>query len=152
MRSAPRRALWTCPACGEKFVTPRIFHSCGKHSYDALFAKSEPVVREIFAALVQLAEACGPVRVYPQKTRVVFQARMRFASGQPRKRAFVGGFIVPLGTTSPRMVKEEFFGSKRCFGLHVRCESVADVDAEIARLMKIAYRVGRQEHLAADPS
>ena len=37
----PLKPLWTCPACGERFVSPRLWHSCGRHTYDALFARSE---------------------------------------------------------------------------------------------------------------
>ena len=40
--AAARRPLWTCPACGEQFVSPRLWHSCGRHTYDALFARRVP--------------------------------------------------------------------------------------------------------------
>jgi hypothetical protein len=72
-------------------VSPRLWHSCGRHTYDALFARSEPHVRRIFDKRATLSKhyiAC----------------------------------YVPLGRE-------------------------ADVDAEVARWMRRAYRFGCQEHL-----
>jgi hypothetical protein len=139
--------LWTCPACGERFVSPRLWHSCGRHSYGELFAGSEPHVRRVFDKLARLARACGPVRIYPQKTRVVIQARIRFAGGTPRKRRFVAGFLLPRGTRSPRFT-DELDGISRHYKVcYVALDSEGDVDAEVARWMKRAYRFGVQEHL-----
>lgn len=28
--------LWQCPRCGERFVTPNMWHSCGKFTLDPL--------------------------------------------------------------------------------------------------------------------
>lgn len=144
---AADRPLWTCPACGERFVSPRLWHSCGRHTYDALFARSEPHVRRIFDRLAEAARACGPVRIYPQKTRVVMQVRIRFAGGYPRRSMFLAGFLLPAGTDSDRLAKREQYGSRLYFGGYVRLESEGQVDREIHRLMRLAYRVGCQEHL-----
>jgi hypothetical protein len=124
-----------------------LWHSCGKHTYDALFRRSEPHVRRIFDRLAALATACGPVRIYPQKTRVVIQARIRFAGGTPRKNSFVAGFLLPPGTTSRRFSKVLEGVSKHYIGAYVPLYSEQDVDAQVARWMKRAYRFGIQEHL-----
>ena len=146
-KAASLKPLWTCPACGERFVTQRLWHSCGRHTYDALFAKSEPHVRKIFEKLAAIAGTCGPVRIYPQKTRVVFQVRTRFANGSPRKRAFIAGFMMPLGVQSSRFV-DVLDGFSRHYKMGwVKLETEKDVDAEIARWMKRAYKFGAQEHL-----
>ena len=142
------KPLWTCPVCGEKFVSPRLWHSCGRRTFDALFARSEPHVRRIFDKLAALARRCGPVRVYSQKTRAVIQARIRFAGGTPRKRQFVAGFLLPRDVDSPRFSSVIDGLSRHYKAVYVTLDSEADVDAEIARWMKRAYRIGRQEHLA----
>jgi len=128
-------------------VSPRLWHSCGRHTYDALFAKSEPHVRRIFEKLAALARRCGPVRIYPQKTRVVIQARIRFAGGSPRKTQFVAGFLLPRGATSPRIAKVLDGLSRHYKACYVPLRSEAEVDAQIARWMRQAYRIGIQEHL-----
>ena len=104
-------------------------------------------MRKIFDKLATIARACGPVRIYPQKTRVVIQARIRFAGGRPMKRQFVAGFLLPVGTTSPRFSGVLDNVSPYYIAAYVPLRSEAEVDAEIKRWMKIAYRFGRQEHL-----
>ena len=67
--NAPR-PLWRCSACGERFTTRNQNHSCGTFDLDALFAKSDPIVRVLFDRFVALVKKQGPVRVIPQKTRI----------------------------------------------------------------------------------
>ena len=141
------RPLWTCPACGERFVSPRLWHSCGRHSYDALFARSEPHVRRIFDKLAALARACGPVRIYPQKTRIVIQSRIRFAGGRPQKSRFIAAFLLPRGTASPRFSDVLDGVSRHYSAYYLPLSREADVDAQVARWMRRAYRLGCQEHL-----
>jgi hypothetical protein len=142
-----KKPLWTCPKCGERFVSPRLWHSCGRGSYDRLFARSDPHVRRIFDRLAALARACGPVRIYPQKTRIVIQARIRFAGGTPQKSRFIAGFLLPPGTTSPRISATLDGVSSHYIACYVPLSREADVDAQIARWMRRAYRFGRQDHL-----
>jgi hypothetical protein len=142
-----RRPMWTCPRCGERFVSPNLWHSCGRYTRAALFRNSQPHVARIFDRLARLARRCGPVRVYPQKTRVVIQARIRFMNGTPRRSAFVAGFLLPRGTTSARFSKVEDYRSRHYVGCYVPLATEDEVDAEVARWMRQAYRIGRQEHL-----
>jgi hypothetical protein len=141
------RPLWTCPACGERFVSANIYHSCGRHTYEALFARSEPHVRRIFERVAAIARSCGPVRIYPQKTRVVIQARIRFAGGQPRKSWFLAGFLLPRGSTSPRFSKVLRDVSPHYDACYVPIRSLSEVDGQIARWIRRAYRFGTQDHL-----
>lgn len=148
---AAGRPLWVCPACGERFVSPRLWHSCGRHTYDALFARSDPHVRRIFDRLAAIARACGPVRIYPQKTRVVMQTRIRFVAGYPRRSALLASFLLPRDTSSARFSKTEQYGSRHYFVAYVTLESEAEVDGEMARLMRLAYAIGNQDHLRPAP-
>ena len=104
-------------------------------------------MRRIFDKLAAIARACGPVRIYPQKTRVVIQARIRFAGGRPMRTQFVAGFLLPPGTTSPRFSDVLDNVSRHYIAAYVPLQSEAAVDAEISRWMKRAYRFGCQEHL-----
>ena len=74
-----KQPLWRCPKCGHRFVTKNLWHSCGKYRLADHFKNKPHHVRLIFDRLVRLAKACGPVTVYAQKTRIVMQARVRFA-------------------------------------------------------------------------
>ncbi len=78
------RPLWQCPECSEKFTTANQWHSCGKFSLKELFTRCEPHVFRIYEKFAKMVQACGPVTIIPQKTRVTFQVRMRFVSLYPR--------------------------------------------------------------------
>jgi hypothetical protein len=125
-------------------VTPRLWHSCGRYSADALFSRSKPHVRRVFDRLADAARSCGPVRIYAQKTRMVIQARIRFAGGQPRKEYFQAGFLVPPDFRSDRVFKRETVASRHYVVAYVRLARESDVDGEIRRLMRAAYRIGCQ--------
>jgi hypothetical protein len=81
----------------------------------------------------------------PQKTRVVFQVRMRFAGAMPRKSHLICHFILPRRIESSRFQKIETF-SPRCHAHSIRISEEAELDAEVARWLKEAYEVGEQKH------
>ena len=85
MAARKLRPLWRCPKCGARFVTRNMWHSCGKFTLETLFAKSEPQVLPLFKKFAALVRRCGRVTMIPQKTRVVFMDRVRFAGACPRK-------------------------------------------------------------------
>jgi hypothetical protein len=125
-----------------------MWHSCGKFSLDDLFARSEPHVLKLFHKYASMVRACGPgVHMIPQKTRVVFQVRMRFAGATPRKSHLLCHFILPRKIDNGRFYKIETF-NPRCHAHYLRVDEEADLDAEIARRLKQAYAVGQQKHLA----
>lgn len=122
-------------------------HSCGTFSLGDLFARSEPHVRRLFNKYANVVRASGPrVHMIPQKTRVVFQARMRFAGAMPRKSHLLCHFILPRKIDNGRFRKIETF-SPRCHAHYLRVDEKADLDAEIAWYLKQAYAVGQQKHL-----
>ena len=76
---APKKPLWRCPKGGHRFVTQNLWHSCGRYRLADHFQGTPKVLRRTFDRFASLAKACGPVTVYAQKTRIVIQARVRFA-------------------------------------------------------------------------
>src|SRR5882672_12903810 len=86
--------LWTCPKCGAKFVSANMSHSCGRYRLEDLFARSEPHVFELAKKFGRMVERCGPVTMIPQKSRVTFMVRMRFAGYTVRKSALRVGLIL----------------------------------------------------------
>jgi hypothetical protein len=138
--------LWQCPRCGEKFTSANQWHSCGKYSLEALFAICDPQVFGIYQQFARMVEACGPVTIIPQKTRVTFQARIRFVSLYPRKTHLVGGFVFARRHDHPRFYKIESL-SPRNHLHHFRLESQEELDEEFREWIAEAYAVGKQEHL-----
>lgn len=140
------KPLWRCPKCRERFVTANIWHSCGKYRLEALFNRSEPQVLEYFREFEQMVRKCGPVRMIPQKTRVVFQVRVRFASCYPRRSYLLCSVALPRTITNPRFVKIEKFAA-HFIGHHFHISSKEGLDAEVQDWLFESYAVGAQEHL-----
>ena len=84
-----------------------MWHSCGKYSLEALFARSEPHVLTLFKKFATMVRECGPVTMIPQKTRVVFMVRVRFAGAYPRRSYLLAGFALARKLKSPRIKKIE---------------------------------------------
>ena len=137
------KPLWRCPKCEEEFVTENIWHSCGKYSLETLFSTSEPHVFELFKKFSRMVRACGPVKIIPQKTRVAFQVRVRFAACYPRKAYLICGVGLPRKVNSPRFEKIEVYASK-FVGHRFRISSESDLDSEVQGWIREAYRVGEQ--------
>ena len=146
MPSKSLRPLWRCPKCGERFVTRKMWHSCKKRSLKALFARSEPQVFQMFKKFAKTMRAYGPVRVIAQKTRVVFQERVRFAACMPRKSYLLCALALPQRYNHPRFLEITTY-PPRFHGHYFRVDSVKDLDPQVQRWMRKAYTVGEQRHL-----
>lgn len=145
LKSKPR-PLWKCPKCGERFVTAHMWHSCGKQSLAALFVKCEPQVFRCFRKFARMVRACGPVRMIPQKTRIVFQVRVRYAGVYPRKSHLVCGFALPRRVNDSRFFKITPY-APHFIGHLFRVQSEKDLDGKVQRWLREAYGVGEQRYL-----
>jgi hypothetical protein len=141
------RALWTCPACGHRFVGRNMWHSCVNVPIAAHF-KGKPELRRVFDKYAALARKCARTRiaVCAQKSRIVFQARARYAGCIVKKDHLEGAIWLKYRLRHPRF--------HRCLDLppnnHVhyfRLRTVKDVDAHLGTLLRKAYKTGMQEHL-----
>jgi hypothetical protein len=140
------KPLWRCPKCGARFVTKSMWHSCGRFTLKELFAHSDPNVLRLFKEFERLVRSLGPVRMIPQKTRVVFQVRVRFAGAYPRKSYLLCGFALTRRITHPRLVKYEYYGPN-WHGHLFRIESEDQFDDKFRQWVKEAYAVGEQRYL-----
>lgn len=144
MPTVAKRPLWKCPKCGHSFVTKNLWHSCVRVPLAAHFRGKPAERRKTFDRWLDTARACGKVTAYAQKSRIVFMARVRFGGAVVHKSYVDAGLWLRRKVDHPRLRKVEDFG-RLGFGLHFRLESPEDVDAELAALMREAYRVGTQE-------
>ncbi|HZM85698.1 MAG TPA: DUF5655 domain-containing protein [Blastocatellia bacterium] len=142
-----KKPLWDCPACGQRFVTRNMSHSCGHHDVDEHFVDKHPQIRDLFEALLQAVRQIGPVHVYAQKTRIVFQTRGRFVAVTPRK-SHLGGHIWLKRPRSHRVIHRIDSLLDRDFIHNFRIKRFEDLDEEFCDLLREAYSVGRQEFSA----
>ena len=106
------------------------------------FKGKSPLVRRAFQRLVAIARACGPVTVYAQKTRIVFQARVRFAGTVVRGKWLDMHLWLHRRVTHPRLHRTEDFG-RLGYGIHFRIDGPRDIDAGMIGLMREAYTAAR---------
>ena len=144
----PSTPLWPCPRCGRLFANRNQSHACGRHDLEAHFARTEPVVRELYERVLGVVRRLGPVTVLPEKTRIAFQVRMSFAQVTTRRRWLDGHVVLARRLDHPRFRKIEVL-SPRNVVHHFRLERVEEVDADFAAWMREAYAVGEQRHLGA---
>jgi Domain of unknown function (DUF5655) len=113
---------------------------------EALFARSEPHVFKLYQRLEHLVLACGPIIVVPQKTRVVFQDRVRFIAAMPHKSYLLVHFWFTHRHDNPRFTKIEQYAPRAVVHfIRIRDESV--FDDEFNDWIHEAYEVGQQKHL-----
>jgi hypothetical protein len=91
-----------------------------------------------------VARACGPVRAYAQKSRIVIQARVRFAGAVVRAGYLDAGLWLRRRVDHPRLRRVDDFG-RLGYVHHFRLESPFEIDESLERLMQEAYRVGAQQ-------
>jgi hypothetical protein len=123
-----------------------MWHSCGRFKLEDLFARSEPHVFKIFQKFKRMVESSGPVTMIPQKTRVVFMVRMRFAGATVRKTNLRIGLILERKLAAdPRIEKIETFGPL-CHGHYFRIERASQLDRAMQRWIREARDSGKQKH------
>jgi hypothetical protein len=106
-----------------------------------LLAKSEPIVRAIYDALLKATKKFGGVRVEEKKTSIHLVAGSAFAGVHPRKTAIVLNIRTSAPIKSRRMRKVERVSANR-FHNEMLLSSPADVDAEVVAWLKDAHALG----------
>jgi hypothetical protein len=140
--------LWTCPACARTFANANQSHTCGRHALETHFEGKPNAIRALFDAFVARLAEIGPVEILPQKTRIAFHVRMSFAQLTPRRGWIDGHLVLAEPTPRPFVRSIETF-SPRNHVHHFRLTSAADLDAAFVELLRAAYQVGEQKHLAS---
>ena len=141
-----RKPLWKCPQCGHRFVTKNMWHSCGSHRLRDHFRGKDPAVRRLFETFRMIVRECGPVTIYAQKTRIVFQGTVRFAGAMPRKRWLDVALWLTQRHDHPALHKIEFI-PLNAYSHHFRIRSSSEFDAAFRRLVRDAYAIGQRAHL-----
>jgi hypothetical protein len=151
MAARGERPLWRCPRCGQTFVTQNMPHSCATVALDEHFAEAEPHVRPLFDALLAAVREHGPVTVNATRSRIAFQARMRFGGvDRPRRDHLVANVVLTRPVRSPRVERVEFVPPS--YYVHrFRLRTPEDLDGDVRALLREAYGVGEQRHLS-DPA
>ena len=126
-------------------MTRNMSHSCARFRIADHFKGKDPSVRKVYLRFKALVKRFGPVTVYAQKTRIVFQTRGRFAGIQVRKNRLDVGLWLKRRREHSRLYKIEFYPPND-YVHRIRLADVSEIDAELAGFVREAYIVGRQEY------
>ena len=140
------RPLWQCRKCGRLFANRNQSHACGRYKLDHHFLGKPPEIRELFDQVVSLIRTFGPVRILPEKTRIVLQVRMSFAQVTPRANWLDGHVVLARRLEHPRFHRVDTISPRN----HVhtfRLTGLRDLDEEFRRWLGEAYAVGEQRHI-----
>src|SRR5215813_15207568 len=134
------KPIWTCPKCGARLASRKLLHSCGRFTIEALFASAEPAVLRLARKFISIVKSLGDVQVIPQKTRLVFVARVRFAGIVPRKDHFIATFALRRKVRSNRVERHIDYGPR--WQMHqVRIRTAAEIDHDLRGWLKESYSV-----------
>lgn len=138
------KPLWTCPKCGQTFVTAKLWHSCVNVPVDDHFAGKRPELRAAFDKFVALARRNGPVTLRPVKTRIALQANTRFAAVTVRKTKLACHVVLGHGTRRPPVRKIDKFANAYVHAFVLAGPD--DADARVSSLLREAYALDRKRH------
>jgi hypothetical protein len=133
--------LWKCPFCGHRFVTRNLWHSCSRHRITEHFNGKDRIVRDLFRQLRNTIRTFGPVTVYAQKTRIVFQVEVRFVSVQVRQHCLDVGLWLTKQRPHPNLRKIETL-MPHAHIHHFRLNHASQIDAKFIALLRESYLVG----------
>ena len=139
--------MWQCGRCGRQFANRNQTHACGRYDLEPHFVGKSSEIRALYEAFVAAVREIGPVIVLPEKTRIAFQVRMSFAQVTPRRRWLDGHLVLDRRAEHPRFRRLEVI-SPRNQVHHFRFTDPSEIDAEFVTLLRVAYAVGEQKHLA----
>jgi uncharacterized protein DUF5655 len=107
-----------------------------------------PRARELYGRFEEMIAACGEYYVAPDKTRLAFLGRVRFAGiTRLTEEGMTCGFSLPQPVSSPRFVKVEEVAPG--WWVHrLRITEASQLDEEVQGWLRESYRLmGMQERL-----
>jgi hypothetical protein len=129
---------WTCPTCARTFAREEQFHSHDTEDVEVHFAGRPERLRASFDELVRSLPS--DVQVEALRSVIVLSARRTFAYAVVQARRLLVGVFLEHPIDSPRVVKIDHISARK-FGSVVGVRSPGDVDDELRRWLRQAYRL-----------
>jgi len=139
--------MWTCPLCHQQFVKNNQVHSCGDKVLDDFLAKKSEAVIELFWYFMEQYQTMGSVTVHPTKSMIALPATTRIAYITRLGKDFIDvvfPFSQPYHDNLCFHKIAQVPGTSQ-FNHHLRLKSKEDVNKEVKRFMKMAYKFSISE-------
>jgi hypothetical protein len=110
-------------------------HSVGEH-----FENREPVVKEIYKAIIRAAKKLGPVKEDPKKTSIHLVRKTAFAGIATRKSGLILTLKSDSNVVNRRIARREQASANR-WHLEIKLDAPEEVDREVAAWLEKAYQI-----------
>ena len=110
-------------------------HSVGEH-----FENREPVVKDIYQAIIRTAKKFGPVKEDPKKTSIHLVRKTAFAGIATRKSGLVLTVKSDSNVLNKRIARREQASANR-WHLEIKLDAPEQVDQEIAAWLEKSYQI-----------
>lgn len=120
-----------------------MWHSCGRFRLLDHFRNKDPQLLKVFRAYRAMVRKLGPVTVYAQKSRIVFQARARFTGFIVKKHWLEGAVWFKRRLEHPRFHRILAI-PPRDYVHYFKLRQTEDIDREVRAWAREAYAIGRQ--------
>ncbi len=140
--------MWICPKCKHKFYNRNQSHSCGSYTVeDFLKGKTEKAI-ELFNFFLSEYQKIGNFELHPVKTRVALLTKMRFCAINKLGKDYIDVHFVLTKPYHDNLCFHRIENlAERFFIHHLKICNKTDINSEIKKYMKLAYNVGKREHI-----
>ena len=107
-------------------------------SIESHFSKTEPIVRNIYRRLIDVARAFGPVTEDPKKTSIHLVRHGAYAGVTTRRSSLILTLKSATDIRHSRIQKREQTSANR-WHVEVRLEKPADIDRQVTTWLRAAY-------------
>jgi len=143
--------MWTCQACGQKFLHENQYHSCNDRTVDSFFVGKPDEVIELFRYFIDEYKKLGDFVLHPAKSRIAFAAKIRFGYI-----ARVGKDFMDVTFTFNKAYHDnlcfyrigEVPGGK-IFQHYLRLKYKDDINDEVRKFMKMALHIGNKKKITS---
>jgi Domain of unknown function (DUF5655) len=136
--------MWACPYCQQKFINTNQSHSCGDAFLDDFLNNKSIQTISLFWNFVEAYQQIGKVTVHPTKSMIGFAAKTRIAYVIRLGKNFVD-VVFPFNKPYPDnlcFTKIAQVPGTQQFNHHLRLQQPEDLNAEVKKFMKLAYKEG----------
>jgi len=138
--------MWICPFCKQQFVNNNQVHSCNDKVLDDFLHNKSAHTLNLFWNFIEHYQQIGEVTIHPTKSMIALAARTRIAYIIRLGRDFVDVVFPFLEPHSDNLCFHKIAqvpGTSQ-YNHHLCITSTADINAEVKRFMKLAYREGQR--------
>ncbi len=141
--------LWICPKCGQKFVNRNQSHSCGRYTVQQFLEGKPKKGIVLFRHFLAEYRKIGRFELHPVKTRIALLTEMRFCAINKVGPDFIDIHLVLTAPHRDAGFRRIDDLANRFFIHHLRIRRTSDMTPDVKCCMRLAYRVGKREHLEA---